>query len=158
MRQADESSSAMKRIALFVFCASLLAVNGNAAINGVVINRTSGKPQAGATVSVNKLNAKTGILNDEVGSMPTDADGKFAFTTPVEGPTLLRITWDGVIYSRMIPPGTPSSGLSVDVFSSSKNPGASKVDKHMILFEPGTGQMTIHETILVKNEGETTWN
>ncbi len=58
----------------------------------------------------------------------------------------------------MLPPGTPSSGLTVDVYNASKNPGAAKVEKHMLLFEPGGGQMVVNETFLVKNDAQTTWN
>ncbi len=122
------------------------------------INRTTGQPQAGVAITVSKMNAGTGMLSDNAGNAKTDAQGKFAFTASVDGPTLLRATWDGVTYSRMIPPGTPSSGISVDVYNSSKNPGAAKVDKHMLLFEPGGGQVTVNETFLVKNDGQTTWN
>jgi hypothetical protein len=144
----------MNRIVLFLFCCT----PAMAAIDGVVVNRSTGQPQAGATISVNKMNANTGMLNDNAGSAKTDAQGKFAFAASVDGPTLLRITWDGVGYSHMLRPGTPSSGLTIDVFNSSRNPDASKVDKHMLLFEPGAGQMTVNETFLLKNDGQTTWN
>jgi hypothetical protein len=143
-----------------VLCATifLLCLPAAASIDGIVVNRTTGQPQAGVTITVNKMNASSGMLNDNAGNAKTDAQGKFALPTSVDGPTLLRITWDGVTYSKMLPPGTPSSGLTIDVYNSSKNPGAAKVDKHMLLFEPGNGQMVVNETILVKNDGQTTWN
>jgi hypothetical protein len=144
----------MNRIVLFLLCCTPAA----ASIDGVVINGSTGQPQPGVAISVSKMNANTGMLSDNAGNAKTDAQGKFAFTVSVDGPTLLRATWDGVTYSRMLPPGTPSSGLSLDVYDSSKNPGAAKVDKHMILFEPGAGQMTVNETFLLKNDGQTTWN
>jgi len=144
----------MRRIVLSLLCCLPAA----AAIDGVVVNRTTGQPQAGATLSVSKMNAGTGMLSDNAGNATTDAQGKFAFAASVDGPTLLRATWDGVTYSKMLPPGTPSSGLTIDVYNASKNPGAAKVDKHMILFEPAGGQMVVNETILVKNDSQTTWN
>jgi hypothetical protein len=144
----------MNRILLFLLCCSPAL----AAIDGVVVNRTTGQPQPGATITVNKMNATTGMLNDNAGIAKTGAQGQFAFPASVDGPTLLRATWDGVTYNQMLRPGTPASGLTIDVFNSSKNPGSSKVDKHMILFEPGAGQMTVNETILLKNDGQTTWN
>jgi len=142
------------RIILFFLC----SVSATAAIDGVVVNRSTGQPQPGVAISVSKINTNTGMLSDNAGNAKTDAQGKFAFTTSVDGPTLLRATWDGVTYSRMLPPGTPSSGLSLDVYDSSKNPGAAKVSKHMILFEPGAGQMTVNETYLLSNDGQTAWN
>ena len=144
----------MTRIILFFLCCASAA----AAIDGVVVNRSTGEPQPGVAVSVSKMSAETGMLSDNAGSAKTDAQGKFAFTASVDGPTLLRATWDGVTYSHMLRPGAPSSGVSLDVYNASKNPGVAKVDKHMILFEPGAGQMTVNETFLLKNDGQSTWN
>jgi hypothetical protein len=144
----------MKRIILFLLCCASAA----ASIDGVVVNGSTGQPQPGVAITVSKMNAQTGMLSDNAGSANTDTKGKFAFTTSVDGPTLLRATWDGVTYTRMLPPGTPSNGLSLDVYNSSKNPGIAKVDKHMLLFEPGGGQMTVNETFLLKNDGQITWN
>ena len=138
--------------------ALLLALPAAAAIDGTVVNRSTGQPQAGVTITANKMNAGTGMLSDNAGSATSDAQGKFAIPTTVEGPTLLRLTFDGVSYNHMLPPGTPSSGITVDVYNSSKNPGAAKVDKHMLLFEPASGEMTVNETFLVKNDGQTAWN
>jgi hypothetical protein len=137
---------------------TLLCLPAAAAIDGVVLNRTTGQPQAGVAITVSKMNAGTGMLSENAGNATTDAQGKFAVATSADGPTLLRATWDGVTYSRMIPPGTPSSGLSLDVYNAAKNPTGAKVSKHMILFEPGGGQMTVNETYLVSNESRTTWN
>ena len=39
-----------------------------------------------------------------------------------------------------------------------KQPGGAKVAKHMILFEPGGGQVAVNETYLFKNDGKTAWN
>jgi hypothetical protein len=136
----------------------LLSLPASAAIDGTVVNRTTGQPQSNVAITVSKMNAGTGMLSDNAGSAKSDAQGKFAFPTSVDGPTLLRASWDGVTYSHMLPPGTPSSGITVEVFNSSKTPGASKVDKHMLLFEPAAGEMTVNETFLVKNDGATTWN
>jgi hypothetical protein len=154
VKHSPHANNPLTRIILFLLCCA----SATAAIDGVVINRSTGQPQPGVAISVSKMNANTGMLSDNAGSAKTDAQGKFAFTASVDGPTLLRATWDGVTYSRMLPPGTPSSGLSFDVYNSSKNPGAAKVSKHMILFEPGAGQMTVSETYLVTNDGQTAWN
>jgi hypothetical protein len=151
---SSHSPNTLTRIILFLLCCTTAA----ASIDGVVVNRSTGQPQPGVALNVSKMNASTGMLSDDAGSAKTDAQGKFAFPASVEGPTLLRATWDGVTYSHMLRPGTPSSGLSLDVYNSSKSPGASKVSKHMLLFEPGAGQMTVNETFLLSNEGQTAWN
>jgi hypothetical protein len=127
-----------------------------AAINGVVVNRTTGQPQANATISLMKMGGAGGL--EAAGQAKTGADGKFAFDQSLEGPTLIRATWGGVTYSRMLPPGTPSTNLTLDVYQSSKSPGDSKVSKHMILFEPGGGQMMVNETFIYANGGNTAWD
>jgi hypothetical protein len=58
----------------------------------------------------------------------------------------------------MLPPGQPTSGIAIEVYNASKQPDAAKVSKHMILFEPGSGQVSVNETYLFKNEGKTSWN
>jgi hypothetical protein len=129
-----------------------------AAVTGTVINKTTGKPQGGATVALNKLDPQLGItLVDQAKS---GADGKFSIATEPSGrvPFLIRTAFDGVTYNHMMPPGSPSSDLTIDVYSASKQQGAAKVSKHMVLFEPSTGQMEINETYLFENAGQTAWN
>jgi hypothetical protein len=133
----------------------LLAAPAFAAINGVVVNRTTGQPQPNATVTLTKMGANGMAASGET---KTTAEGKFSFDQSLEGPTLIRAAWDGVTYSRMLPPGTPSTNLTLDVYQSSKSPGSAKVSKHMILFEPANGQMSINETFLFNNDGNTAWN
>jgi hypothetical protein len=133
----------------------LLALPAAAQINGVIINQTTGQPQSNAAVTLTRMTA-TGPQN--VGETKTGPDGKFAFNDSVQGPTLVRAAWDGVTYNKVLPPGTPSTNLTVDVYQSSKAAGDAKVSKHMILFEPGGGQISVNETILYSNGGKTSWN
>ena len=58
----------------------------------------------------------------------------------------------------MLPPGSPTTNLTIDVYNASKQPGDAKVGKHMILFEPAGGQMAVSETFLFTNNGKTAWN
>jgi len=66
--------------------------------------------------------------------------------------------YDGVSYNHMLPPGTPTMGIKVDVYNTSKQQGDAKITKHMILFEPSGGQMTVNETYILENGGKTAWN
>ena len=143
----------MRSLALLLLTASA----GMAAITGTVINRSTGKPQAGATVVLNLL-AQQGITM--IDQAKSDAQGHFSIAQdpPPGGPSLLRTAFDGVTYNHMMPPGSPTSGITVDVYNSSANPGAAKVSKHMILFEPAGGQMVVNETYLYTNSGTTAWN
>ncbi|HTX35891.1 MAG TPA: carboxypeptidase-like regulatory domain-containing protein [Bryobacteraceae bacterium] len=143
----------MKPLALLFLTASA----GMAAITGTVINRTTGKPQEGATVVLNLL-AQQGITM--IDQAKSDAQGHFTINQDLQpgGPSLLRTAFDGVTYNHMLPPGSATSGITVDVYNSSTNEGAAKVSKHMLLFEPAGGQMVVNETYLFTNSGNLAWN
>lgn len=148
----------MKLYVSVSLCQGLLLVPMlHAAVTGTVINATTGKPQPGATVALNKLGQQNGI--ELIEQAKSDAQGRFTIDQPVQGPHLIRTAFDGVTYNHMLRPGTPATGIRIEVFNASKSPGDAKVTKHMILFEPsGPGQMTINETLLLTNAGKTAWN
>jgi hypothetical protein len=135
----------------------LLALPAFGAVTGTVINQSTGKPQAGATVGFNKLGGNGIELIDQAKS---DANGNFTINqTPSGGmPYLLRTVYDGVSYNHMLPPGTPTTGIKVDVYNTSKQQGDAKITKHMILFEPSGAQMTVNETYMLENGSKTAWN
>jgi hypothetical protein len=141
----------MRFLPLLLLCASL-----QAAVTGTVINRTTGAPQAGATVALNKLATRTGI--ELIDQAKTDALGKFTINQPTQGPHVLRTAYDGVTYNHMLTPGSPTTNLTIDVYNSSKSLGDAKVGKHMILFEPAKGELAVSETVLFTNTGKLTWN
>jgi hypothetical protein len=140
-------------------CATLLlaAMPVFGAVTGTVINQSTGKPQAGATVGFNKLGGNGIELIDQAKS---DANGNFTInqTPSGETPYLLRTVYDGVSYNHMLPPGSQATGIKVDVFNTSKQQGDAKITKHMILFEPANGQMTVNETYILENASKTAWN
>jgi len=135
----------------------LLCQSAFAAVTGTVINKTTGKPQAGATVALNKLDPQMGF--QPVDQTKSDAQGKFTINQEATGqtPYLIRTAYDGVTYNQMLPPGSQTTGLTIDVYNSSRQPEAAKVSKHMVLFEPSGGQMEINETYLIDNTGQTSW-
>jgi hypothetical protein len=127
-----------------------------AAVTGTVVNRTTGQPQAGATVGFFKL-VNAFELAEQA---QTDDQGKFTINQKVEGtnPFMIRATYDGVSYIHMLPPGSSSTGITLGVYDSSKQPGGAKIAKHMLLFQPSGGQMKVSETFLIENGGKTAWN
>jgi len=127
-----------------------------AAITGTVINQSTGKPQAGATVAFYRVATATGP--ELIEQAKSDAQGNFTINQTAQGPSLIRTAFDGVTYNHMLPPGRPTTGLTIDVYNASKSPGEAKVTKHMILFEPGGGQVAVTETYLFNNTGKTAWN
>ena len=144
------------KLCVSVALCPMLAVSLHAAVTGTVINATTGKPQAGATVALNKLGQQNGI--ELIDQAKSDAQGRFTINQTVQGPHLIRTAFDGVTYNHMLRPGLPTTDIKLEVFNATKDPGAAKVTKHMILFEPGPGSMTVTETLLLSNTGKTAWN
>ena len=134
----------------------LLAAQAYAAVTGTVTNQSTGKPQAGATVALYRLATRTGL--ELIDQAKSDAQGNFTINQTPQGPHLIRTAFDGVTYNHMLPPGQPTTGIPIEVYNASKQPGGAKVAKHMILLEPGAGQMQVSETYLFTNEGKTAWN
>ncbi|MFN7932628.1 MAG: carboxypeptidase-like regulatory domain-containing protein [Bryobacteraceae bacterium] len=133
-----------------------LAVPLMAAVDGTVFNKTSGKPQAAATVSIYKL---TEAGPESLETVKSDAAGKFQLqTTPGPGPHYVQVAFEGVTYTKMMPPGSPTSGVQVDVYSSSAKAGDAKVTQHMMLFEPMDTKLVITENFIFQNSGTATFN
>ena len=139
----------------------LLAVSAHAAIDGVVTNGSTGKPQQGSTVTLFQT-TQQGPQN--LGSVKTDAQGKFVFTQDVKpgvggGPLLLQAVYDGVQYNKTIAPGFPTLGVNIPVFQSTKAQGEAKIEQHFFVLEPSPeGTMQVNEGFVYKNDGKTTWN
>jgi len=137
--------------AIFSCCALPLF----AAVDGIVINKTIGKPQAAATVTLYKL-GQAGMESLE--SVKSDPQGKFLINQPVNGPHLIQTAYDGVTYNHILSPGSQTSGLSLDVYNSSKRPGAARVLRHFVIFQPSGAQMGVSEGFTFENHGLTTYN
>jgi hypothetical protein len=143
---------------VILFAATALSLN--AAVDGVVTNGTSGKPQAGATVTLFQPSAQGPQFID---SVKTDAEGHFSITkelpSAAPGPLMLQAVYGGVQYTQVLPPGSATSGVQIPVFESSKKPGDAKIDQHMILLEPAPGgTLQVSESYVIRNDGKTTWN
>lgn len=125
------------------------------AIDGTVINRTTGKPQAGASLLLTSM-GQGGMSS--LGTARSGADGKFRVEAAAEGAVLLQVTHADVTYSQMLMPGSPTSGIEAVVYESSAKPGEAKVIEHVLLLQPGPGQVTVNETIILRNSGKVTYN
>jgi len=136
-------------------CMALCCAPALAAVSGTVLNRTAGKPQAGAMVGFYKVGQNGPELVDQATS---DAQGSFTINQNVEGPCLVRTAFGGITYTQMLPPGSPGNGITLDIYETSKQPGEARITKHMLLFEPSGAQMTVSETYLLTNSGKTAWN
>ncbi|MGH9632826.1 MAG: carboxypeptidase-like regulatory domain-containing protein [Bryobacteraceae bacterium] len=140
----------MKLLGLLVLAVPLLA-----AVDGTVVNRTSSKPQPGVAVTLIRL----GQGMQPAGSATTDAQGRFRMDQEVQPgtPYLLQAEYEGVTYNRMLPPGSPSTGLQVEVYEAKPEPGTAAVAQHMLLLEPSQDGLSVSESIIFENNGNATY-
>lgn len=141
----------MKTLALFLSLATAFA-----AVDGTVNNRTTGKPQPGAMVLLFKIGQSGPEM---LASTKSDAEGKFSFPQTAEGgPHLIETAYGGVMYNSMLPPGTPTTNVQVEVYDASKKPGDARITQHMVLLEPVGQQLNVSETFFFQNDGNITWH
>jgi hypothetical protein len=126
-----------------------------AAVDGIVTNRTTGQPQSGATVTLYKL-GQAGLESLE--SVKSGAGGAFHMDQTPQGPHLIQTAFDGVTYNHMLPPGSATSGLSLDVYNSSKQPGGARISRHFLIFQPNGAQMSVNEGFIFMNGGNTAYS
>lgn len=140
----------MKNLALLLVLPSVLL-----AIDGTVVNQTTGKPQPNVILSL--IQPGQGGMQT-LGSTKSGADGKFAFTqSPGDGPALIQALYAGVTYTKMLQPGA-APNVEVPVFDSSSKPDGTKLDQHIILVQPGDSNLQVNELFMVRNTGKLTYN
>lgn len=126
-----------------------------AAVDGTVVNGTTGKPQPNVTVTLVQP-SQTGM--DNLGSVKSNAAGKFHFDKEAAGgPQLLQAVFGGVTYTKMIPPGMPGGGVQVDVFDATPKAGIAQVSQDLILLQPSDTQVTVNESVFFQNLSKTTY-
>ncbi|HSW50168.1 MAG TPA: carboxypeptidase-like regulatory domain-containing protein [Bryobacteraceae bacterium] len=137
--------------------ALLLALAGgvHAAVDGTVVNGSAGKPQAGVTVT---LVSMSGSGMQPRTSVQTDAQGGFRFGQTPAGPSLIQAMHQGVTYSLAWQPGSPASGLRLEVYDTSPRPGSARPVQNIVLLEPSADQLSIRETVIWQNSGKTTYS
>lgn len=124
------------------------------ALDGTVTNRTTGKPQAGAKVTLVRL----GEGMQPVGTTTTDGEGKFAIAHTMQGPYMVQVNHQDVNYTRMLPPGTKPEGVALEVADASTRPEQAEVVQHMIVLEPSAADVQVSEAVTINNTGSRTWN
>ena len=144
----------MKAI-LLSFCLLSSGVSVLAAIEGTVVNATTGKPQSGVTVTL--IHPGAGGMQT-LGSAKSDAAGKFSIDQDVPSPpALLQAEFQGVAYNSILQPGAPSTGVRLNVYDATSKLSADIARQHLIILEPVDGQLRVSETFLVENKGNTTF-
>lgn len=146
----------MKKILFQLSLVSLIPLCSFAAIDGVLLNRTTNKPAANVTVTLVKPGAQ-GMQT--IGSTKSDARGHYRFEKdqPGGGPQLIQASYQGVNYNKLLTPNLPTSNVQVDVFEMTKSPAPAKIAQHMVVLEPSAGQLGVIETFILNNESNTTY-
>jgi hypothetical protein len=134
---------------------ALLALPVFAAVDGTVVNATTGKPQP--NVSISLVQPGQGGMQT-LGTTKTDAQGKFRIDKPAEGPQLVEATYDAVPYYKMISPGSGASGIQVDVYDATKDAQSAKISQHIVFIQPASDQLAVNEVYFVKNATRKTLN
>ena len=136
--------------ALFLISLPLLAVDG------VVVNATTGKPQSGVAINLVQP-SQNGMV--QLGNTTTDAQGQFKIDKQIPpGPGLLQATYEGSTYNQIITPGMATTGVQLKVYDSTKKAGTARTVEHLILLEPGADRLRISETFVLGNDSNLTYN
>ena len=126
-----------------------------AAVDGTVMNATTGKAQPSVMVMLVQPSAR-GM--ETLGSMKSDDQGKFKFDKDLApGPALVQAIYQGVTYTQILTAGEPTSGVHLKIYDATAKPGVANISQHMILIEPTAASLDIAETFLVENETATTF-
>jgi hypothetical protein len=133
----------------------LAAVPIFAAVDGTIVNGTTGKPEPDTVVM---LIQPTQSGMQTLGTTKSDAQGKFSFdNNDASGPRLIQAIFQGVQYNKMVPPGMPSTGVEIPVFASSNKAGTAKETQHFIVLQPGEKEMTVSEGLLYVGDPNVTY-
>jgi hypothetical protein len=126
------------------------------AVDGVVVNATTGQPQSGVAVNLVQP-SQSGMV--QLGNTTTDAQGQFKIDKQIPpGPGLLQATYQGTTYNQIITPGMSTTGVQLKVYEATKKAGIARTVEHLILLEPGADRLRISETFVVGNDSNLTYN
>ena len=125
------------------------------AIEGTVVNGTTGKPQASVTVSLVQPGA--GGMQ-AIASGTSDANGTFRIDHDLPPPpALLQADYKGVTYTQVQPPGRPTTGIQFQIYEAASKPPEGMQMAHLIMLEPSASALEVSETFLIRNQSTTTF-
>ena len=140
----------MRSVLFLLIPASLFA-----AIEGTVVNGTTGKPEPSIKISLVQPGAN-GM--QAIATSVSDANGKFSIDHDLPPPpALLQADYKGVTYTQVQPPGRPTTGIQFQIYESASKPPTGMQSAHLIMIEPSPTALDISETFLIRNESTTTF-
>jgi hypothetical protein len=126
------------------------------AVDGVVVNATTGKPQSGVAINLVQP-SQNGMV--QLGNTTTDAQGQFKIDKQIPpGPGLLQATYEGTTYNQIITPGMATTGVQLKIYDATKKSGIARTMEHLILLEPGADRLRVSETFVLGNDSNLTFN
>jgi hypothetical protein len=141
------------RLATFCLLTPVSCLLG--AIEGTVINGTTGKPQPSVAISLVQPGAN-GM--QAIATSTSDASGKFSIDHDLPPPpALLQVDYKGITYTQVQPPGRPTTGIQFQIYESATKPPQGMQMAHLIMIEPSPTSLEISETFLIRNESTTTF-
>jgi hypothetical protein len=117
-------------------------------ITGVVMNKTTGKPSAGDTVTLIRL--AQGM--QEATHTTTDAHGHFTLDVPDDGLHLVRVTHDLANYFRPAPAGTTTVDLDVYNAAAKVKGVTSEAEVMRIESDASGSALRVVENFFLKND------
>lgn len=135
---------------LATFALALAAAAQAGTLAGIVINRTTGKPEP--NVALDLLSPTQGMT--ELATATSDSGGHFSVTKDSIGmaPVLIRATFHDVSFNTFAPPGRP--GVEVEVYDISKDPKTISVTSHIVIFQPQGDKLVGAEEYEVTNSSQ----
>lgn len=151
MREADGPGGGMTAALL----ALALSAMAPAAIDGVLLNRTSGRPASGVEVRLLRMSAAG---SEAVQTVKTDAQGRFVFQqTPEAVHYLLEAQHQGVAYTQMLAPGAAQQSVELAIYDVVRTTDAARLIQRIVFLEPDSERLNVNETWLFRNDGRVTW-
>jgi 5-hydroxyisourate hydrolase-like protein (transthyretin family) len=130
----------------------IAALPAMAAIEGTVVNKTTGKPQPGVQVTLTQLTDK-GM--QPAASGVSDAQGRFKIEANAASAHLIQARYQNVSYSSQLQPNQPQ--VEIAVYDAVPKVSAAEVTQHMILLETDGQELVVNETVIYSNDSQTTW-
>ncbi len=148
----------MSSLRLSLFAALLSGLAASAAIDGTIINATTGMPQPGVVINLIHPSSENGM--ETLATAKSDAQGHFKLDKDLPPPpAILQSDYQGVQYNMVLPPGSQTSGVKVSVYeATSKAANASLALQHLIVLDPSAANIHVSETFLAQNTGKTTFS
>jgi len=139
-----------RTLSLATFGLALAASAQAGTLAGIVINRTTGKPEP--NVALDLLSPTQGMT--ELATATSDSGGHFSVTKDSIGmaPVLIRATFQDVSFNTFAPPGRP--GVEVEVYDISKDPKTISVTSHIVIFQPQGDKLVGAEEYEVTNASQ----